>query len=209
MDSDDKIGPDYLSKAVKILDSRSDVKIVFAEAEYFGDKQGPMELYYNRRDMNEFTVDHILLSNFVYCACLYRRIDYEQAGGYNINMKYGWEDWDFLLSMLSNGGIIYKLPDVHFYYRVRNQSMLNTLDIEKKEKLLLQLYTNHQILYNKLFSNPITLYKQKIETERQLQLIKNSRTYKLSNKLSFIFNIIRKAGFPRIPNKLNHIILIF
>jgi glycosyltransferase involved in cell wall biosynthesis len=191
LDSDDRIGSGYLEEAVEVLKSRPEVKAVFAEAEYFGNKQGPMELYYNRRDLREFTVDQILLSNFVYCSILYRRADYDDARGYNPNMKYGWEDWDFLLSLLTKGGIIYKLSGIHFYYRIRASSMARSIDPEKKKYLSLQLYANHIELYGKLFDDPISLYHEKIELERQIALLKNSRSYLTIKKISSIFDFLK------------------
>jgi glycosyltransferase involved in cell wall biosynthesis len=191
LDSDDKIGPGYLEAAIPVLKTRPEVKAVFAEAEYFGDKEGPMELYFNRRDLHEFSVDHILMSNFVYCTTLYRRADYDGTSGYNPNMKYGWEDWDFLLSMLTDGGIIYKLPDVHFYYRIRSNSMVRSIDPEKKRYLSHQLYNNHIELYRNLFEDPLSLYREKIELDRQIALIKNSHSFKVAKRISSIFNFLK------------------
>ena len=40
LDADDKIGPDYLALAVKVLDTRPDVGIVYCERVMFGELQG-------------------------------------------------------------------------------------------------------------------------------------------------------------------------
>ena len=181
LDSDDKIGEKYLEQANEILDKRKDVKIVFGNAEYFGDRTDKLELWYFRDDIIEYDVNYFLTSNFIYCSSFFRKIDYDKTCGFNPNMKYGWEDWDFWLSLLENGGIAYKLLDTSFYYRYRTDSMVRSISDEQKEYLYNQLYQNHKYLYNEIFVSPITLYIENIELKRQLNLIRNSKTNKLIN----------------------------
>jgi glycosyltransferase involved in cell wall biosynthesis len=181
LDADDKISPIYLEKAIEILEKHQEVKIVFGNAEFFGDKKEKLELWYFRDDILDYDVKYFLTSNFIYCSSVFRRNDYDKTKGYNINMKYGWEDWDFWLSLLENGGIAYKLLDLCFYYRYRSNSMVRSITPEQKQYLYTQLYLNHQNLYNQYFGNPISLYLENIELKRQLDLIRNSKFYKLIN----------------------------
>lgn len=180
LDADDKISSVYLEKAIAILDTRTDVKVVFGNGEYFGDKTDKMELWYFRDDILEYDISHFLTSNFIYCSSLYRRTDYNQTNGYNTNMKHGWEDWDFWLSILKNGGKVYKLLDICFYYRFNANSMLQSLTHEKKIYLYNQMYQNHKELYNGIFESPINLYIENLSLIRQLNLIRNSRSYRLA-----------------------------
>jgi len=43
LDADDRIGSEYLEKAVKILDDNPDTGIVYCEVEFFGERQGKWE----------------------------------------------------------------------------------------------------------------------------------------------------------------------
>ena len=52
---------------------------------------------------------------------MYRKSDWEKAGGYCEEMR-GREDWDFWISLLKNGGDVYKLPIVGLHYRIRQNS---------------------------------------------------------------------------------------
>lgn len=184
LDADDKISPIYLEKAITVLDARKEVKVIFGNGKYFGNKNDKMELWYFRDDIVEYDVSYFLTSNFIYCTSLFRRSDYNKTGGYNTNMKYGWEDWDFWLSLLETGGLAYKLLDVFFYYRFNANSMVQSLTDEKKAYLYNQLYQNHKELYNGVFGSPIQLDMQNLDLKRQLHLLTNSGSFKLANKLS-------------------------
>lgn len=181
LDSDDLISSIYLEKGVVVLDTKPNVKVVFGNGEYFGDRTDKLELWYFRDDIIEYNVNHFLTSNFIYCTALYRRNEYDETSGYNPNMKFGWEDWDFWLSLLEKGGIAYKLLDTCFFYRFRQGSMVRSITDEQKKYLYNQLYQNHRELYNEIFVSPINLYVENLELKRQLNLIRNSRSFKLIN----------------------------
>lgn len=156
LDADDKIGPKYLEEAVKILDRESAIGIVYCDAEFFGDKTGKWVL-------PEYSINKLLIMNMIICTGLFRKADYLNTAGYNPNMKYGWEDWDFWLSLIELGKGVYKLPDVHFYYRIKNNdSMLNNLNqsVENRRYSLNAIYLNHIGFYLDKMGNPIELYSK-------------------------------------------------
>ena len=64
-----------------------------------------------------------------------------------MNMVYGWEDWDFWLSLIHRGLKVYRIPKVHFYYRLREVSMVHTMDEEQSFFMRLHACLNHQDLY--------------------------------------------------------------
>ena len=140
LDADDKIGPEYLADAVPILDRHRDIGIVYCEAAYFGAREGHWAL-------PDYTPEQILYQNLIFCSALFRRKDWEAAGGYNINMVYGWEDWDFWLSLIRLGTKVYRIPKVHFYYRIRNASMIQAMDDEKQFFMRLNAVLNHRDMY--------------------------------------------------------------
>jgi glycosyltransferase involved in cell wall biosynthesis len=140
LDADDKIGKGYLDDAVRILDRHPEIGIVYCEASYFGVKGG-------RWDLPEYSLDNILNHNVIFCTALYRKADWEAVGGYNANMVYGWEDWDFWLSLIHRGLKVYRIPKVHFYYRLREVSMVHTMDEEQSFFMRLHACLNHRDLY--------------------------------------------------------------
>jgi len=143
LDADDKIGPDYLVDAVRILDGHPEIGIVYCEAAYFGVKGG-------RWALPEYSLDKILSHNVIFCSALFRKADWEAVGGYNVNMVYGWEDWDFWLSLIHRGLKVYRIPRVHFFYRLKELSMIQAMDEEKQFFMRLHAIFNHQDLYQRV-----------------------------------------------------------
>lgn len=143
LDADDKIGPGYLEEAVRILDLYQEIGIVYCEASYFG-------VIEERWDMPEYSLDKILNHNVIFCTALFRKADWEAVGGYNINMVYGWEDWDFWLSLINRGNKVYRIPKVHFFYRIREASMVQAMNEDKQFFMRLHAILNHRDLYRQV-----------------------------------------------------------
>lgn len=140
LDADDKIGRDYIGKAVELLDADPELGIVYGDAEFFGERTGKWNL-------PKYSFELMLAVNTIYCSGVFRKKDWEKAGGYSRNMKYGYEDWNFWLSILELGRKVHKIPKICFYYRITKSSMSKTIPILKKSKMYLQVYCNHKRLY--------------------------------------------------------------
>jgi glycosyltransferase involved in cell wall biosynthesis len=116
LDGDDKIAPTYIEKALQILESRPDLGIVYCEAAFFGGKTGPWKL-------PPYEFPNILVGNCIFCTALFRKSDWEKVGGYKEDMKTGWEDWEFWLSLIEAGAGVYRIPETLFCYRQAENSM--------------------------------------------------------------------------------------
>ena len=149
LDADDRIGPGYLEEAARILDRHPEIGIVYCEAAYFGARSDHWHL-------PDYTPDQMLFQNLIFCSALFRRADWERAGGYNINMVYGWEDWDFWLSLIHLGVKVYRIPRVHFFYRLRDASMIQAMDEGKQFFMRLHALLNHRDLYRRMAEIRIT-----------------------------------------------------
>jgi glycosyltransferase involved in cell wall biosynthesis len=181
LDADDKIGSRYLEEAAKILNKDREIGIVYCNVEFFGEKTGKWKL-------PDFSIDGILIMNMIICTALFRRSDFLETKGFDPNMKYGWEDWDLWLSLIENGKGVYKLPGVHFYYRIKNKnSMLQDLSLrpEKYRYSLKTIYLNHFDLYLSKQGNPIELYSK-------LNKVLLSKDYRIGR---FIINPLRKLRY--------------
>ncbi len=148
LDADDKIGKGYLDAAVTILDDDSQVGVVYCTAE----KIGAVQEYW---DLPEFIPERMLLDNLIFCTALFRKVDWQTIGGYRQNMKYGWEDWDFWLSMVELGRKVVRIPHVLFYYRVNDVSMNSSMTYAQKSLMMINLVRNHKRLY---FANIATIF---------------------------------------------------
>lgn len=140
LDADDLIAPTYLEKGVSVFAGNPDVGVVYSMADKFG---AVNELW----QLPEFSPALLLKENMVFCSAMFRRDLWAMSGGYNINMKYGWEDWDFWLSLCELGIHFVRIPEILFHYRVREDSMTVSMSYIQKLSMLMRLISNHPRLY--------------------------------------------------------------
>ena len=140
LDADDKIGKEYLEEAVKVLDENPDIGIVYCEAVHFGSQDGLLVL-------PKYSLETLLIGNIIFASAFFKKEHWEKAGGYNINMVYGWEDWDFWLSLIELGLKVYRIPKILFHYRITETSMRNKMTENKQFFMRLHAYINHKKLY--------------------------------------------------------------
>ena len=179
LDADDRIGVTYIENAVKVLLKNESIGIVYCKAELFEEKTGAWKL-------PDYTFEKMLTQNLIFNCALYRREDYDKTSGYNSNMREGWEDWDFWLSLIELKFQVYRLDEIGFYYRIRKNSMVRSLNAEKNKRLREQIYRNHLNLYLENFENPIQQYHQIQELKefkKSFHQLKNSRDYRLGRLL--------------------------
>lgn len=136
LDADDKLGVKYISKAVSAMLQEKNLKLVYCNAEFFGESNGPWPL-------PEFSLKALARQNMIFCSALFRRNDWEKAGEYDTKMKYGWEDWELWIRMLKNGGEVLKLPYSGFYYRIRRNSMIRNMNEQQKSALINYVTRKH------------------------------------------------------------------
>lgn len=140
LDADDKISSTYMEAALQVLSESPGVKLVYSKARYFGILDSEWEL-------EPYSFEKLLCGNMIFCSSFFRKSDWALVGGYDVNMKYGWEDWDFLIGLLKGGGEVVQLPEVHFFYRIRNASMVRSIDEWKRRQLFEILSKKHQEVY--------------------------------------------------------------
>lgn len=109
VDADDKIGATYIEHAVAAFADQ--VRVVGCRAEYFGAKQGEWRL-------PDYTPELLARKNMIHVSSLFRRADWQRAGGFCEQDIYR-EDWDFWLSLMEQGGTYVRLNEVGLYYRVQ------------------------------------------------------------------------------------------
>ncbi|MGB5685977.1 MAG: hypothetical protein WBM35_09205, partial [Candidatus Electrothrix sp.] len=137
-----RIGPTYLEQAVQLLDADPDVGIVYCKARFFGDRNSEWQL-------PEYSLEEMLLNNVIFCTSFFRRADWETVGGFDPAMIYGWEDYDFWLSLIERGRQVKRIPEILFYYRIRSDSMLRSKEKKQKVAILVKIFHKHEALYRK------------------------------------------------------------
>jgi glycosyltransferase involved in cell wall biosynthesis len=115
VDSDDRINSMYPANIIDILNENQNAGIVYGGAELFGESHGKWNL-------EQFSPERIVLENCIYATAGYRKQDWETVGGYDEDLIYGQEDWDFWLKILSLGREVKYIEETMFYYRIRSNS---------------------------------------------------------------------------------------
>jgi len=140
LDADDRIAPPFLEKTVPLLNDNPNLGIVYTQAELFGDQTG-------RFDLPTYRFPDILLGNMIFNTSLYRRSDWEKVGGYNESMVWGWEDYDFWLSLVELGREVVQIPEVLYFHREVANSRSQQMTQEYWVKSYTQIFKNHPALY--------------------------------------------------------------
>lgn len=148
LDGDDRIGPTYISSAVRILDAQDDVKVVYCNAEKFGEKTGAWIL-------KPFSRNALALDNMIFISAMFRKEDWQAIGGFDLRLTKGWEDWEFWINMLKSGGKVVKLPETGFYYRIRGSSRRKSTNAEDKQNTIQLLNTKHQEFFKQYLGGPM------------------------------------------------------
>jgi len=193
LDADDKIGKEYASEAVSILDGNPDIGIVYCEAVYFGLKN-------ERWQLPEYSLDHILTHNIIFCSAFFRKEDWEKVGGYNINMVYGWEDWDFWLSLIGLHRKVYRIPKVLFYYRLRETSMVHSIDEEKDFFMRLHACLNHRDLFHQVANIEIHIKIAQLflDTGFGFNHHQSMKSIVLADQREVVFDLRQHRGIKRL-----------
>ena len=114
VDSDNKITSTFISRAIAVMLSDADVKVVAPRAMYFGDKKGEWKL-------PPFTLNLLARKNIIDTCAMFHKSDWERVGGYCTEIKTR-EDWAFWIAVLKDGGKVVRLSEIEFFYRVRATS---------------------------------------------------------------------------------------
>lgn len=144
VDADDLIAPNYIEKAVKIMDDNDNIGVVYCHADLFGEQSGPWEL-------PDYSLEKMLLDNIIFVSAMFRREDWCKVGGYRTTMKHGMEDYDFWLSILELDRSVHQLPEVLFHYRIKPVSRTTRFqeDPAVVQQTYRMIYNQHPVLYEK------------------------------------------------------------
>src|SRR4029079_8866370 len=111
LDSDNRLREVYLNQGVSLLKENPSIGVVYADAEYFGERS--CRLY-----VSDFNLLSLIRMNFIDTCALYRRKLWEELAGYDDKKSLmGVEDWDFWLRLARRGTTFVHLNKIGFDYR--------------------------------------------------------------------------------------------
>ena len=132
LDADDKIAPDMVEKCLAV-----GADIVGVGQETFGD-------YVSKHIFkDEPTYEDFKQSNQINCCSIFRKAMWKRVGGYDENMRVGYEDWDFWMRATQKGFKVKTIPEYLFFYRKHGKSMVDNAT-ENYQQLLSYMLDKHK-----------------------------------------------------------------
>jgi glycosyltransferase involved in cell wall biosynthesis len=159
-DSDDFFDSTFCEKAVNAFNQDNNIKLVTCHAVRF----------YKDHKKNNLHIpiggglENFLKVNSAIGTSMFCKIDWKHVNGYDEEMREGYEDWEFFIRILSEGGKAFVLPEPLFYYRQKSNSMRIEAN-KKKYDLLRYIYIKHQNLYIKNYEILIDHLLTRVERE--------------------------------------------
>jgi glycosyltransferase involved in cell wall biosynthesis len=181
LDADDKIANNYIKDAVAVFEKRKAVKVVYCDARLF---EGINAKWY----LPDFSLSRLAVENPIFCSALFKKEDWERVGGYDTSMHLGFEDWDFWINILKDGGEVFKLPLTGFYYRIRKGSMLRSLSLENRKSLRDYISKKHFDFIAAHIGNPIDLYLEYDKYKNRFIKSQYNLLYRFFRKTKYLYN---------------------
>ena len=153
LDADDLIHPEMLQKTISLLETHPEIAIAYTDVRHFGNASRIV-------CAGEYDFQRLCRENHLNYCSLYRREVWKAVGGYNSNMIWGYEDWDFWIGCGENRFYGKRIPEPLLFYRVKDSSMY-TNALRHHSELVAQIVLNHHSLYN-----PNTITEAKVILEK-------------------------------------------
>lgn len=113
LDADDKLDPTFIEKTINKAD------IVATEQREFGNSSRHWKPYKESPTYTDF-----IKRNQINCCSLFRREIWEMVGGYDEQMRDGYEDWEFWIRATRAGYKVKVVWEELFFYRKHGDSMV-------------------------------------------------------------------------------------
>ena len=188
VDAYDKIDLTICEKAVKILNSDNDIRIVYSRIQFFG--------YLNKEfKLEAFNPSRIIFNNCIPNTAMYRKSDFLLVDGYHDYMKEGWEDWNLWLSILevspNKEKCAYKIDEILYLYRQFEAGTRSDFKLQKQNELFVNMIANHPSLYKERSDFYKHISKTlPSKTEKRKKLIKKLAIFSVAELLVILFLII-------------------
>lgn len=205
LDSDDRIGENFLRATLHALMERSDCGVAFTDIERFGLENGTW-----RTGPVLFQAE-ILLDNYLQPYSLVRREVVETVGGFSPDLT-PYEDWDFWIKLHTAGVRFVKVRHVRAFYRKIANGMLATHHW-RRPYVINRLILNHKATYERLFTNRIgdreerwvlDLLRDAVDRPQDpevTRLLRRTRLYRQFICYSAIYRACRKLLGPVIRGR--------
>jgi glycosyltransferase involved in cell wall biosynthesis len=168
LDSDDYFDSTFCEKGMELFLRKKDVKIVSCHTKLLFE-DGTSTIFKTLGG----NIESFLCKNCALGSSMFKKEDWSVCGGYDETMRSGYEDWEFFIRLLKNGGNAAIIQEPLYYYRKRSNTTTDKAD-KLKYELLKYIYNKHLELYKDNFEIFVNHLLYRMEREEK-EKIKNTQ----------------------------------
>jgi glycosyltransferase involved in cell wall biosynthesis len=179
LDADDKYETSFLDKAIKVLVHNSEIGIVSSWGRYFtAEKQ--LHVFQSKA---QSVTDFLFHNGVNNGSSLFRKVCWEQVGGYDENPENGYEDWEFYLRVCALGWKVHIIEEVLFFYRQNIGSRSAGMN-RKHNATQKYIYIKNKAIYCTHYESLIDQFLKASDLEKvEINKFKNTIDYQLGATL--------------------------
>lgn len=166
LDSDDIIAPTFVEKCVQKFKENDNLTLVRTQIELFGKKSGTIVFA-------PYSLPTLLARNLMVATSMFKKEDWEKVGGYDTALNTCFEDWEFWINLLKDGGAVETVDEPLFKYRIRKRSMMHSLRLENLKAARRVIWEKHKVLYAKHYMDPTESFEYKLMEDSKANKIGN------------------------------------
>ena len=163
LDADDTLEPTYIERCVAEFARCPELDVVYSQWRFFGATTTTRDL----RPYRDYATQ--LTENRIFVSAMFRRDRFMAIGGYDEEMRQGFEDWEFWIRFLNEESRVLMLPDRLFNYRIKPRSRNATAKTaDASYDIQLYLLAKHKPLYSRYYGSPVSALRYKRKYLSQL-----------------------------------------
>jgi glycosyltransferase involved in cell wall biosynthesis len=179
LDADDKYETSFLEKAMDVLVNNPEIGIVSSWGRYFTAEK---QLYVFQSKAQSVT-DFLFHNGVNNGSSLFRKVCWEQVGGYDENPENGYEDWEFYLRVCALGWKVHIVEEVLFFYRQNIGSRSAGMN-RKHNATQKYIYIKNKAIYCTHYESLIDQFLKVSDLEKvEINKFKNTIDYQLGATL--------------------------
>jgi glycosyltransferase involved in cell wall biosynthesis len=146
LDADDYYEPTFIEKAIQILDTDTTIGVVSSHCWTFSEKKKISIV----RPLGGGVTDFMVINNGRANA-MFRKECWQAVGGFDVNMKAGYEDWEFWIAITKNNWRIHIIPEILSHYRIKQSSRDRKAVVHHDHELRMYIFNKHKEMYQTHF----------------------------------------------------------